>query len=129
MIIDPELTRSIYILYKIEDLERGIYTTNLLSRKYLLLDSILYNNCRAIYFVNFKSLLEPGTFKPAQYNKAVEYRITTFPILEKEKRILKNIFTTGKEKNIGDLELLDICIIEDFYSNIVSEVRLLKAGV
>ena len=82
-----------------------------------------------MHFVNSKFLLEPGTFKPAQYNKAVEYRTTIFPILEKEKKILKNIFTIDKKENTDDLELLDICIIESFYLNIVSEARLLRAEI
>ena len=82
-----------------------------------------------MHFVNSKFLLEPGTFKPAQYNKAVEYRTTIFPILEKEKKILKNIFTIDKRDNINNLELLDICIVKDFYLNIVLEARLLKARI
>ena len=66
---------------------------------------------------------------PANYNKAIKCGIIFFPILGKGKCIIKNVLATNAGQNIGDLELLNIYIVKGFYSNIILEAKLLKAGV
>ena len=42
-----------------------IYIIGNFNKRYILTNSIVYNNYRAIYLVNSKSLIELGTFKEA----------------------------------------------------------------
>jgi len=82
-----------------------------------------------MYLVNFKSFLKPNFYMLANYNKAMEYGIISFSILEKGKYIIKNILATNVSQNIGNLKLLNIYIIKEFYLNIILKVKLLKARV
>jgi len=59
----------------------------------------------------------------------MECGIISFPILGKGKCIIKNILVINAGQNIGDLKLLNICIIKGFHLNIILEAKLLKAGI
>ena len=94
---------------------------------YLLSNSTLINNYSTFYIVNYKELLERGTFKETQPNDVIYTRTTSFLIAGTRYCILYNILDSKKGPNIEDLILKDIAIVEGFYINIVSEARLTKA--
>ena len=97
--------------------------------RYLLSDSTLIDNCGILYIVNYKELLERGTFKEAQPDNVIYIRTASFPIVGTRCCILYNVLDSKKGLNIEDLILEDIAIVEGFYINIVLEARLTKAGL
>jgi len=97
--------------------------------RYLLLASTLLDNYSAIYLVNSKDLLKLGSFVKALFNKCIEVRSSSFPILGYNIKVIKKAINGFAGPNIKDLRLSDIIIIKGFYINIVSEARLNKIRV
>jgi hypothetical protein len=106
----------------------GVYAT-LNSNKHPLSSSTLLDNCGAMHLVNSKELLEPGTFRKARPDEVVECGSSALPILGFGKRVIKGAFDGPRGAGTEDLELSDVAVVEGFHVNIVSEARLLKAGV
>jgi hypothetical protein len=118
-ILDPELILE----------SSGIYATGIDFSRHPLSASTLLDNCGAMHLVNDKSLLEPGSFKPAGPHEFVECGSSSLPITGRGKRVIKSILNAAQGPRTEDLELNDVAVVEGFHVNIVSEARLLKAGV
>ena len=118
-LMDPQL---------ISESSGGIYATLNFAR-HPLSDSTLLDNCGAMHLVNSKDLLEPGTFRPARPDEVVECGSSALPILGFGKRTIKDIFNGPNGAGTEDLVLNNVAVVEGFHVNIVSEARLLKAGV
>jgi hypothetical protein len=69
----------------------------------------------------------PKSFRPA-YNKYVEAKSILFLIKGHESRIIKNIIK-NINSSMSNLILHDVAVVDNFYCNIMSENRLIKAGV
>ena len=87
--------------------------------KYPLLASTLLNNCKAIYLINNKDLLELGSFIKASYNKCIEAGSSSFPILRRGIRVIKKALNSTSSLSSANLVLNDIIIIKGFYINII----------
>ena len=106
----------------------GVYAT-LGNTVHPLSKSTVFDTCGAMHLVNDKRLLEPGSFRPAQFDEVVECGSSQLPILGKGKRVIRNLLTSKSGERTADLELSDVVFVEGFHVNIVSEARLLEAGV
>jgi hypothetical protein len=74
-------------------------------------------------------LLELKSFVKALFNKCIEARSSSLPILGYSTKVIKKAINKAISLNIKDLNLFDIIIIKGFYINIVSEARLNKTRV
>ena len=74
-------------------------------------------------------MLELGSFIKALFNKCVEARSSSLPILGHSIKVIKKAINKSAGLNIKDLHLSDIIIIKGFYINIVSEACLNKIRV
>jgi hypothetical protein len=74
-------------------------------------------------------LLELKSFVKASFNKCIEARSSSLPILGHGIKVIKKAINGAAGPNIKDLRLFDIIIIKGFYINIVSEARLNKIRV
>jgi hypothetical protein len=97
--------------------------------RYPLSASTLLDNYSAIYLVNSKDLLKLRSFVKALFNKCIEARSSSLPILGRGIRVIKKAINGAAGLNIKDLHLSDIIVIKGFYINIVSEARLNKIRV
>jgi hypothetical protein len=97
--------------------------------KYLLSDSTLLDNCRAMHLVNSKDKLVPGLFSLARAGQVVKAGLSQLSIIKYRKRVIKGIFDSAKGLGTVDLELSKVVVVDSFYINIVLEAYLLKAGV
>jgi hypothetical protein len=97
-----------------------VYTTLNLSRHPLSL-STLFDNCGAIYLVNNKSLLVPGSFVKSKGLEHVEAGLSSLPIIGRGTRVLKGLLDRAHGEGTEDLTLIDVAVVEGFYVNIVSE--------
>ena len=79
----------------------------------------MLNNYSAIYLVNNKDLLVPSTFVLFKNNNIVQASSFFFPILKYKEKVLKKVLNSLNNKNIIDLKLKNIVIIEGFYINII----------
>src|ERR1700727_3122972 len=92
--------------------------------RYLLSQSILLDNCSAIYLVNSKDLINSGTFIKAKINNYVKAGITSLLIIRYNTYIIKNVINRPIGPHTKDLILYNIAVIKEFYINIISEARL-----
>ena len=97
--------------------------------KYPLSASTLLNNCKVIYLINNKDLLEPGSFIKASYNKYIEAGSSSFPILRYSIKVIKKALNGTGSLSSANLVLNDIIVIKGFYVNIILKARLQKAKV
>jgi hypothetical protein len=97
--------------------------------RYLLSASTLLNNYSAIHLINSKDLLELGFFVKALFNKCIEAKSSSFPILGHSTKVIKKTINKAAGPNIKDLRLSNIIIIKGFYINIVSKACLNKIRV
>ena len=123
------ISATIIDLYIIGELGNSAVFSTINRFRYLLSNSTFIDNYSAFYVVNYKELLERGTFKEAQPNDVIYTRTASFPIVGTRRYILCNILDSKKGPNIEDLILEDITIVEGFYINIVLEACLTKVGL
>jgi hypothetical protein len=97
--------------------------------RHLLSASILLNNYSVIHLVNSKDLLKLRSFVKALFNKCVEARSSSLPILGYSTRVIKKAINRAASPNIKDLRLFNIIVIKGFYINIVSKACLNKIRV
>jgi hypothetical protein len=74
-------------------------------------------------------LLELGSFIKALFNKCIEVRSSSLPILGHSIKVIRKAINKAAGLNIKDLRLFNIIIIKGFYINIISEARLNKTRV
>jgi hypothetical protein len=74
-------------------------------------------------------LLELKSFTKVAYNKCIKANSFSFPILRRNKRVIKKVLNSIVSLNLKDLTLLNVIIIKGFYINIISEARLNKVRV
>jgi hypothetical protein len=103
-----------------------VYAARSFSRHFLAL-CIFLNNCGLLYLLNDEHFLMPGSFRFA-YNKYVKAGITLFPIEGYRTRIIKNVIKNTDSSTFNFI-LYDMAVVNNFYCNIVSENRLIRAGV
>ena len=90
----------------------------------------LLDNYNAANLVNSKSLLDAGSFiLYKNVSDFVEIGTSAIPIISRGKHIFKNVLNGVSGPNTEDLTLYNICIVEGFHVNIISEARLREAGV
>ncbi|KAJ8058487.1 hypothetical protein OCU04_012675 [Sclerotinia nivalis] len=106
--------------------QTGVYLTAV--GIHYLFNSILLDNCGAIYIVNDISLLDDHRYKPSNPNDIVEAGTLSFQALGRGVRMIKRIIQREGHPN-SDLILNDVALIPGFHVNIVSEARLEKAGL
>ena len=106
----------------------GVYTTLDFSR-YLLSESTLLDNYRAIHLVNYKERLSPRSFIKARSDEYIDASSLSLPILGRGTRVIKDYLNRERGLGTEDLTLYDIVVVEGFYINIVSEARLYVAGI
>ena len=97
--------------------------------KYPLSASTLLNNCKVIYLINNKDLLEPGSFIKASYNKCVEAGSSSFSILGRGTKVIRKTLNSTSSFSSANLILNDIVIVKGFYVNIILKARLYKVRV
>jgi hypothetical protein len=103
-----------------------VYAARLFSKHSLAL-SIVLNNYGLLYLVNDKHFLMPKSFRPA-YDKYVKAKTILFPVKSHKTRIIKNIIKNLNSSTFN-LILHDIAVVNNFYCNIVSENRLVRAKI
>ena len=96
---------------------------------YLYSNSILVDNCGALYIVNNKDLFKLGTFYKASDSNIVYIGTTLFPINRYSRCIIYKVLDSKNGSNTKDLILEDIALIEGFYINIILETYFGKAGI
>jgi hypothetical protein len=96
---------------------------------YPLLDLTLFDNCSALYLVNSKDLIIAGTFRSSGLNDIVEAGTQSIPVVGRRIRLIKGILNRLNSPKTVDLKLLNIAVVEGFYTNIVSEALLRKKGL
>jgi hypothetical protein len=74
-----------------------------------------------MHLINSKELLELRSFTKVAYNKCIKAGSSSFPILGRNKKVIKNVLNSIISPNSEDLTLSDIIIVKGFYINIVSE--------
>jgi hypothetical protein len=104
----------------------GVYAACLFS-KYPLALSIFLNNYGLLHLVNDEHFLVPETFRLA-YDKYVKAEIISFSVKGHGTRIIKNVIKNLNGSTFNFI-LHDVAVINNFYCNIVSENRLVRAGV
>ena len=80
-----------------------------------------------MHIVNNKFLLVKGFFIPLSHENVVEVGTFSLLVVGKGRRLLKNALTTLG--GMIDLELTNVVVVKGFYVNIISEARLLNAGL
>lgn len=106
----------------------GIYSTTQ-SVPHQLPKSTLVDHCGAAHLVNTVDLLEPGSFQKSEQAEWVEAGTTSFPILGRGTRVLRNALNGDRGVKTEHLTLKDVVVVEGFHVNIVSEARLKQAGI
>ena len=91
---------------------------------YLLLASILLDNCGATNLVNSKDLLEPESFVKAAINEYIKARLSSLLILGQGTHVIKRVLDSTSSPATTDLILKDVVIVEGFHINIISEAYL-----
>ncbi|KAK2035773.1 hypothetical protein LZ31DRAFT_451947, partial [Colletotrichum somersetense] len=89
----------------------------------------VFDNCGATHLVNDLSLLEPDSLEDPKSDECVESGSSSFPVIKKGKRVLKKILSGPNGPNTVDLVLTNVCYVENFHVNVVSEARLRRADV
>ena len=84
----------------------------------------MLNNYSAIYLVNNKDLFIPSTFVLSKDNNIVQVSSFSLFVLRYREKVLKKVLNSLNSKNIVDLKLKNIVIIEGFYINIILIVLL-----
>ena len=74
-------------------------------------------------------MLKLKSFIKALFNKCVEARSSSFPILKCSIKVIKKAINEAIGLNIKDLRLSDIIIVKGFYINIVFKAYLNKIKV
>ena len=97
--------------------------------KHPLLASTLLNNYKAIYLINNKDLLKPGSFIKASYNKCIKAGSSSFLILRRGIKVIKKTLNGTSSFSLANLVLNNIIVIKGFYINIILKARLHKARV
>ena len=97
--------------------------------KHPLLNSILFNNYKAINLVNNKDLLKPRSFRLAKLDKVVKYKSLSLLISRYSKRVLKNLLNSLKGLRTKDLVLYNVVVVKGFFINIVLKACLIKSRV
>ena len=97
--------------------------------KHPLLNSILFNNYKAMNLVNNKDLLKLRSFRLAKPDKVVKYRSFSLLISRYGKRVLKNLLNSSKGLRTKDLVLYNVIVVKGFFINIVLEACLIKSRI
>ena len=82
-----------------------------------------------MHLVNNKDLLIPSTFVLSKNNNIMQVNSFFLPILRRKERVLKKILNNPNNKNIIDLKLKNIVVIEGFYINIILMVLLRATSI
>jgi hypothetical protein len=98
-------------------------------RPHPLSDLTLFDNCGALYLVNSKDLIMAGTFRSSGPNNIVEAGTQSIPVVSRRIRLIKGILNRLNSPKTVNLKLLNIVVVEGFYTNIVSEALLRKKGL
>ncbi|KAL5317777.1 hypothetical protein ACEPPN_014876 [Leptodophora sp. 'Broadleaf-Isolate-01'] len=106
----------------------GIYTTIDMDR-HPLSESTLLDNGAATHLVNSVALLEPGTFVKSTNDDSVEAGTSSLMVKGRGTRVFKGALHGPNGPNTEDLRLVNVAVVEGFNVNIISEARLLKAGL
>jgi hypothetical protein len=109
-----------------DPIPHGVYAARLFSKHLLALNTFL-NNYSLLHLINDKHFLMPESFLPI-YNKYVKAETISFPIKGHGTRIIKNIIK-NLDGSTFNLILHDVAVVNNFYCNIVSENRLVRAGI
>jgi hypothetical protein len=72
--------------------------------RYLLSNSTLFDNYRAVYLVNDKALLEPGLFSKLN-RRIIEVETSSILIISYSTQVIKNVFNNINSPAIKDLIL------------------------
>ncbi|KAG5931243.1 hypothetical protein E4U59_000472, partial [Claviceps monticola] len=127
-IIDPKMMMAILDPLKVEEnTPRSVFTT-VENKDHMLAQSTLFDNCGAMHVANNEALLEPGSFK-LTFGDYLEAGTTTFPIVGRGTRIIKNILNGTRGPCTEDLVLNDVAIVRGFHVNIVSESKLIEKNI
>jgi hypothetical protein len=118
VLIDPNVMQD-FISYE-------VYAARLFSKHSLALSTFL-NNYGLLYLVNDKHLLMPKSFRFI-YDKYVKAETILFLIKGYETRIIKNVIKNMNGSTFNFI-LHDVIVVNNFYCNIVSENRLVRAKV
>jgi hypothetical protein len=106
----------------------GVYATMDMNR-HPLAESTLLDNGAATHLVNSEALLVPGSFIKSTADDSVEAGTSSLMIKGRGTRVFKGALHGPNGPNTGDLTLSNVAVVEGFNVNIISEARLLQAGV
>jgi hypothetical protein len=70
-----------------------------------------------------------GTFRSSGPNNIVEAGTQSIPVVSRRIRLIKGILNRLNSPKTVNLKLLNIVVVEGFYTNIVSEALLRKKGL
>ncbi|KAL5313166.1 hypothetical protein ACEPPN_018899 [Leptodophora sp. 'Broadleaf-Isolate-01'] len=106
----------------------GIYATIDIDR-HPLSKSTLLDNGAVTHLVNSVALLEPRTFVKSINDDSVEAGTSSLMVKGRGTRVFKGALYSPNGPNTEDLRLFNVAVVEGFNVNIISEARLLKAGL
>ena len=89
----------------------------------------MLNNYSAIHLINNKDLLIPSTFVLFKNNNIVQVSSSSLPIFKYREKVLKKVLNSLNNKNIIDLKLKNIVIVNSFYINIILIVLLRATSI
>jgi hypothetical protein len=96
--------------------------------KYLLLESILFDNYNTIYLVNNKERLNKGSFIKSLVELVIKAKTSILLIIRHGTYTFKRLFNKRDRKRVN-LVLRDVVIVKGFYINIILKALLFKKGV
>ncbi len=70
-----------------------------------------------------------GTFRSSGPNNTVEAGTQSIPVVGRRIRLIKGILNRPNGPKTVDLKLLNVAVVEGFYTNIVSEALLREKGL
>jgi hypothetical protein len=109
------------------DPDNGVYSTTYAAHPLSL--STILDGGGAVYLVNDRDLLIPDSFRPAKSGDYVDAGTQSLPVSGYGDWILKCVINGDDSPKTKDLTLKDVRVVEGFHVNIVSEIKLRKAGI